>query len=207
MGKDLKASRWDVTIYVIYIIYYIYSDAPPEFVQNSRNIESFQRNYRMYKLVMTKSIYLYLSAICQFLHDNDVMIISRLWTNPALYMDMDFCILLGTDFWIAFNVISVSLVYTIHFINGFINSYVYFYLLPNSFYMFILIILSLSYPYMPYVSLNYVLCWCFVVMYINCIVVYGRTSCKTASGWWVILVKYVLIYIYICVCVCVCVCV
>ena len=59
--------------------------------------------------------------------------------------------------------------------------------------MFILIILSLSYPYMPYVSLNYVLCWCFVVMYINCIVVYGRISCKTASSWWVILVKYVLI--------------
>ena len=63
----------------------------------------------------------------------------------------------------------------------------------NSFYMFIFMILSLSYPYMPYVSLNYVLCWCFVVMYINCVVVYGRTSCKTASGWWVILVKYVLI--------------
>ena len=63
----------------------------------------------------------------------------------------------------------------------------------NSFYMFILMILSLSYPYMPYVSLNYVLCWCFVVMYINCVVVYGRTSCNTASGWWVILVKYVLI--------------
>ena len=63
----------------------------------------------------------------------------------------------------------------------------------NSFSMFILIILSLSYPYMPYVSLNYVLCWCFVVMYINCIVAYGRTSCKTASGWWDILVKYVLI--------------
>ena len=63
----------------------------------------------------------------------------------------------------------------------------------NSFYMFILMILSLSYPYMPYVSFNYVLCWCFVVMYINCVVVYGRTSCKTASGWWVILVKYVLI--------------
>ena len=61
--------------------------------------------------------------------------------------------------------------------------------------MFILIILSLSYTYMPYVSLNYVLCWCFVVMYINCIVVYGKTSCKTASGWWVILVKYVLIKI------------
>ena len=47
---------------------------------------------------MYKLIYLYLSAICQFLHDNDVMIISRLWINPALYMDMDFCILLGTDF-------------------------------------------------------------------------------------------------------------
>ena len=30
-------------------------------------------------------------------------------------------------------------------------------------------------------------------MLINCVVVYGRTSCKTASGWWVILVKYVLI--------------
>ena len=45
---------------------------------------------------MTKSIYLYFSAICQFLHDNDVMIISRLWTNSALYMDIDFCILLGT---------------------------------------------------------------------------------------------------------------
>ena len=47
---------------------------------------------------MTKSIYLYFFAICQFLHDNDVMIISRLWTNSALYMDMDFCILLGTEF-------------------------------------------------------------------------------------------------------------
>ena len=30
------------------------------------------------------------------------------------------------------------------------------------------------------------------IMFINC-VVYGRTSCKTALGWWVILVKYVLI--------------
>ena len=65
---------------------------------------------------MTKSIYLYFSAMCQFLHDNDVMIISRLWTDSALYMDMDFCILLGTKFKsIAFNVISVSLVYTIRF--------------------------------------------------------------------------------------------
>ena len=47
---------------------------------------------------MTKSVYLYFSVICQFLHDNDVMIISRLWTNSALYMDMDFRILLGTAF-------------------------------------------------------------------------------------------------------------
>ena len=36
--------------------------------------------------------------------------------------------------------------------------------------------------------------YCVYVM--NC-VVYGRTSCKTVSGWWVILVKYVLIwYLY-----------
>ena len=35
----------------------------------------------------------------------------------------------------------------------------------NSFYMFILMILSLSYPYMPYVSLNYVLCWSIVLLY------------------------------------------
>ena len=30
-------------------------------------------------------------------------------------------------------------------------------------------------------------------MCISCAIVYGMTSCKTASGWWVILVKYVLI--------------
>ena len=34
-----------------------------------------------------------------------------------------------------------------------------------------------------------------VTMCMNCVIVYGRTSCKTASGWWVILVKYVLIKI------------
>ena len=34
-----------------------------------------------------------------------------------------------------------------------------------------------------------------VVMYMNCIVVDGRTLCKTAFGWWVILTKYVLIRI------------
>ena len=73
----------------------------PEFVQNSRNIESFKRNYRMYKLVINSwpNRYTYIfSAICLFLHDKDVMIISRLWTNSALYTDMDFCILLGTEF-------------------------------------------------------------------------------------------------------------
>ena len=81
------------------------------------------------------------------------------------------------------------------------NSYIYKYLMQmwhkpcRTFHPWCLCIKTrcLSYPYMPYVSLDYVLCWCFVVMYINCIVVYGRTSCKTTSGWWVILVKYVLI--------------
>ena len=34
----------------------------------------------------------------------------------------------------------------------------------------------------------------------NCVIVYGRTSCKTASGWWVILIKYVLIKIKIKIC-------
>ena len=47
---------------------------------------------------MTKSIYIYFSVICQLLHDNDVMIISRLGANSALYMDMDFSILLGKEF-------------------------------------------------------------------------------------------------------------
>ena len=37
--------------------------------------------------------------------------------------------------------------------------------------------------------LNDVLCWNIETMFMNC-VVYGRTSCKTAPGWWVILVKY-----------------
>ena len=38
----------------------------------------------------------------------------------------------------------------------------------------------------------HVSCCTIVTMFINC-VAYGRTSCKTALGWWVILVKYVLI--------------
>ena len=83
----------------------------PEFVQNSSNIESFKRNCRMYKLVINSwpNRYTYIFfAICQFLHDNDVMIISRLRTNSTLYMDMDFCILLGTEF------ISHSMLYLCH---------------------------------------------------------------------------------------------
>ena len=48
---------------------------------------------------MTKSIYLYFSAICQFLHDNDIMIFfPDSLKNSALYMDGDICILLGTEF-------------------------------------------------------------------------------------------------------------
>ena len=33
----------------------------------------------------------------------------------------------------------------------------------------------------------------FVTIYTNCVIAYSRTSCKTTSGWWIILVKYVLI--------------
>ena len=33
--------------------------------------------------------------------------------------------------------------------------------------------------------------WHILIMFLNCVVVYGRTACKTAFGWWAILVKYV----------------
>ena len=48
------------------------------------------------------------------------------------------------------------------------------------------------YFYVICIVIYHVSCCTIVIMLINC-VVYGRTSCKTALGWWVILVKYVLI--------------
>ena len=52
------------------------------------------------------------------------------------------------------------------------------------------------YFYVIYIVIYHVSCCTIVIMFINC-VVYGRTSCKTALDWWVILVKYVLMNIYI----------
>ena len=48
------------------------------------------------------------------------------------------------------------------------------------------------YFYVICIEIYHVSCCTSVTMFINC-VVYGRTSCKTALGWWEILVKYVLI--------------
>ena len=50
------------------------------------------------------------------------------------------------------------------------------------------------YFYVICIVIYHVSCCIIVTMFINC-VVYGRTLCKTALGWWVILVKYVLIKI------------
>ena len=73
----------------------------PEFVQNSKNIESFKHNYRMYKRITSSwqnRHFSFWHAISQFLYE--VMIISLLPENSTLYMDMDFCILLGMG-WIS----------------------------------------------------------------------------------------------------------
>ena len=44
---------------------------------------------------------------------------------------------------------------------------------------------------------NYIHVDLFVIMYMNCVIVYGRTSCKTDFGRWVTLVKYVLMKYWI----------
>ena len=48
------------------------------------------------------------------------------------------------------------------------------------------------YFYVICIVIYHVSCCTVVTMFLNC-VVYDRTSCKTVLGWWIILVKYVLI--------------
>ena len=155
----------------------------------STNNESFIYKYKMYKRIINschnRHTY-FLFAICQFPH-----YFVNLWKFNSVH-GYGFLYLLGTEFK------SHLMSYLCHqftwfvFSNGFINSHGYFYILPNSFrisFCNIIFIVSLY-----AISINE-LCFMliFVVMYINGIVVYGSTSCKPASGWRVILVKYVLI--------------
>ena len=83
--------------FAVHVIWYLRYQLNVEFVDCFRNIESLNITTKHTMLSLTDDkidIYTVL-AICQFLYD--VMIISLLYENWTVYMDMDFCILSDTE--------------------------------------------------------------------------------------------------------------